>query len=112
MSALKPRNEAQAKQLEALHRLWKIANGNSGQCRHVALFLLSLYNGSRFPFDLTRLRCLDTAIFHDCLQVLVLDNRPMYEVHIWLDVSSGDFEDLAVTWGFQDMTDAWRKVHG
>lgn len=112
MSHINHRSEAQTKQLEALKRLWNIANGHSGQCRHVALFLLSLYNGSRFPFDLTRLRCLDTAIFQDCLQVLMLDHRPMYEVHIWLDVSSGTFEDLAVTWGFQDMTAAWRKVHG
>lgn len=106
------RTEQQQKQLDALARLWKIANGHSGQCRHVAAFLLSLYNGQRFPFDLTRFRCLDTVIFQDCLQVMILDHRPMYEVHIWLDVSGAAFEDLAVTWGFQDMTDAWRQHNG
>lgn len=31
--------------VEALKRLVAVAQGNSGQCRHVASFLLGLYNG-------------------------------------------------------------------
>lgn len=89
------------KHLEALHRLWKIANGNSGQCRHVAAFLLGLYNGQRFKFDLTDFRCLDAEIFKDCLTVLCLDYRPMQEVHQHLGVPSAAFEKLAKDWGIK-----------
>lgn len=84
--------------LEALRRLWTIANGHSGQCRHVAAFLLGLYNGRRFPFDLTNFRCLDTEIFRDCLTVLALDNRPRAEVHVLLGVPGSAFEKLAEDW--------------
>lgn len=86
-------------QLDALDRLWKIANGHSGQCKVVAAFLLGLYNGLRFPFDLTSLRALDEVIFEDCLLVLNLDNRPVMEVHRHLGVKSEAFELLAKDWG-------------
>lgn len=84
--------------ITALQRLWKIANGHSGQCRHVAAFLLGLYNGQRFRFDLTTLRCLDTAIFEDCLRVLVMDHTPRAEVHVLLGVPGHEFERLAIDW--------------
>lgn len=45
--------------LEALRRLVRIAKGDSGQCRYVASFLLGLYNGFRFKFDLTDFRAID-----------------------------------------------------
>ena len=92
----------QTPHMEALHRLWKIANGNSGQCRYVARFLLGLYNGTRFPFDLTDFRCLDDEIFRDCLQVLALDHRPVSEVHVLLGVPGVAFEDLATDWRVRD----------
>ena len=41
----------------ALARLICIGKGDSGQTRHVRRFLIGLYNGSTFPFDLTDLRC-------------------------------------------------------
>ncbi len=86
-------------QLDSLERLWKIANGHSGQCKVVAAFLLGLWNGPRYPFDLTSLRALDEAIFEDCLMVLNLDNRPVCEVHRHLGVSSEAFNQLALDWG-------------
>ncbi|WP_049780123.1 DUF7673 family protein [Aromatoleum aromaticum] len=89
-------------QLEALDRLWQVANGHSGQCRTVAAFLLGLYNGQRFPFDLTNFRCLDAEIFKDCLQVLVMDSRPRAEVHVLLGVPGSDFEQLATGWNIRD----------
>lgn len=89
-------------QLEALHRLWKIANGHSGQCRRVAAFLLGLYNGERFPFDLTDFRGLDTDIFQDCLAVLAMDYTPYAEVHDLLCVPGAEFEQLAADWGIPD----------
>lgn len=88
--------------LAALKRLWTIANGNSGQCKIVAAFLLGLYNGNRFPFDLTDFRCLDTAIVSDCFVVLALDYRNTMEVHCWLCVPGREFEQLARDWRIKD----------
>lgn len=85
-------------QLDALKRLWKIANGHSGQCKYVASFLLGLYNGTDYPFDLVSFRCLDTEIFEDCLTVLRMDNQPYQEVHVLLGCNSGEFNQLAADW--------------
>jgi type II secretory pathway predicted ATPase ExeA len=38
-------NHGRMAQMEALRRLWEIANGHSGQCLVVAGFLLGLFNG-------------------------------------------------------------------
>lgn len=81
--------------IPALKRLFEIAQGDSGQCRHVAAFLLGLYNGSRFPFDLTDLRCVDTAIFDDCMLVLKMDSSPKREVHTYFPNGGRAFEDMA-----------------
>lgn len=93
----------------ALRRLLPVAQGHSGQCRYVAAFLLGLYNGRRFPFDLTDLRVLDRAIFNDCITVLRMDYMPALEVHTYFD-NGGDeghkiFEELAKTWGIKDHLD-------
>lgn len=88
--------------LKALHRLWIIAQGHSGQCRYVARFLLGLYNGTRFPFNLTDFRGLDVETFRDCLQVLALDHHPKAEVHVLLGVPGKDFEQLARDWSVRD----------
>ncbi len=97
-------SEAANIQLPALQRLWEIANGHSGQCRVVAAFLLGLYNGQRFRFDLTDLRTLDTAIAQDCLQVLAMDITPAAEVHELLGQPSHVFEELATDWTIRDYT--------
>ncbi|WP_018991281.1 DUF7673 family protein [Aromatoleum toluclasticum] len=89
-------------QMEALQRLWQLANGHSGQCRIVAAFLLGLYNGRRFPFDMTDFRGLDTEIFRDCLAVLAMDNTPKAEVHELLGVPGARFEKLADDWRIKD----------
>ncbi len=90
----------------ALRRLLPIAQGHSGQCRYVAAFLLGLYNGRRFPFDLTDLRGLDRAIFNDCLTVLRMDYMPAREVHTFFDEGHDEghkiWEGLAKTWDIKD----------
>lgn len=90
----------------ALGRLVKIAQGDSGQCRYVAGFLLGLYNGRRFPFDLTNLRGLDHVIFDDCMKVLRMDHTPLREVHTYFDAGNDEghtlFEGLAVEWEIKD----------
>lgn len=98
----KIRSEGEA----ALRRLLLIAQGNSGQCRYVAAFLLGLYHGRRFPFDLTDLRGLDGVIFDDCMAVLRMDHRPEREVHTYFDEGGDEghkiWEDLAKRWGIKD----------
>jgi len=93
-------------QLEALMRVYETAqrdHGGSGVC---ARFLLSLYNGFRFKFDLTDLRRLDQGLFEACLQVLCLDRLHHLEVHAQIAVLQGkptqvlnlEFERWAHTW--------------
>ncbi len=93
---------------EALIRLWNVTQrhdaGTSG-ARRAALVLLGLYNGPRFPFDLTDLRAVDTNIMNDALSVISEDaRRCQREVHSWLNVLTGRtdfgerFEHLA--WKF------------
>lgn len=77
-----------AKGIEALRRLVPVALRESGQSRIVGRFLLSLYNGSAFPFALTDLRGLDSSLWDDCLAVLRLDRRPELEVHEY--IANGD----------------------
>ncbi len=86
----------------ALRRLFDIAHGHSGQCRHVAAFLLGCYNGARFPFDLTDFRFLDRAIFEDCLVVLRMDSHPQQEVHEFFPDGGRAFEKLADAWRIRD----------
>jgi len=86
--------------VEALERLYKVAQGNSGQCRRIALFLLGLYNGNRFPFDLTDFRAIDDELFEDCMRVLRMDARACkQEVHTYFKNGSKLWERMAKDWG-------------
>lgn len=96
--------KAHSPRIAALRRLLATAQGHSGQCRYVAGFLLGLYNGNRFKFDLTDFRCLDQALFEDCLEVLKLDNCPAREVHQYFENGGQIWEDLAKQWGIRDYT--------
>lgn len=88
---------------EALQRLYEIACRDTGQARKVAAFLLGLYNGDRFPFDLTDLRGLDDSLFEDCIAVLRMDARlTRQEVHNYFDRGGQKFEQLAADWNMQD----------
>lgn len=89
--------------IPALKRLFEIAHGNSGQCRYVAAFLLGLYNGARFPFDLTDLRGVDAEIFTDCMKVLRMDARPRREVHTYFQNGGDRFNKLAEHWQIADI---------
>ena len=87
---------------EALMRLFKVAQADTGQCKYIAAFLLGLYNGYRFPFDMTNFRAIDGALFDDCIAVLKMDARPRQEVHRYFDDGSRKFEQLAKDWGIED----------
>lgn len=68
--------------IPALFRLVEVANRDTGQSKTVRSFLLGLYNGNRFPFNLITLRSLDKDLFDDVVAVLTLDARATAkEVH-------------------------------
>lgn len=83
----------------ALRRLLPVAQGDTGQSGVVARFLLGLYNGRRFAFDLTDLRRLDAGLLDDCLAVLRMDATPLKEVHEYFPDGGRIFEALAAIWG-------------
>ncbi|MBE95565.1 hypothetical protein [Marinobacter sp.] len=73
--------------LPALTTLIDAAHSGGGQARHIRRFLLGLYNASHWPFELNRLRALDTELQQAALQVLALDWNSR-EVHTY--VRGGD----------------------
>lgn len=78
-----------------------------GGARVAARLLLGLYNGARFPFDLTDLRLLDGQMLTEALALMRFDSRPRCEVHQWLNQIHGRqdfgmrFEHLAHMWGIK-----------
>jgi len=91
--------------LEALIALWNVAQNDTGQSGVCARLLLGLYNGRRFPFDLTELRRLDSALLRAAFDVLAMDaNLNWPEVHEVLNRAFGrrDFghrlEHMAHSW--------------
>lgn len=84
--------------VQALHRLTPIALRDTGQSRVVGRFLLGLYNGEDFPFDLTDLRGLDLALFEDCMCVLLMDYWPEKEVHERVQNGGAIWQQLIERW--------------
>ncbi len=84
--------------IEALQRLVPVAQRDSGQSGVIGRFLLGLYNGQSFPFDLTELRRLDLGLFDDCLAVLRLDNTPEQEVHTYLPNGGAIWSEFRERW--------------
>jgi hypothetical protein len=79
--------------LPALRVLVDAAHSDGGQARHIRRFLLGLYNASHWPFELNRLRALDTELQQAVLQVLALDWNGR-EIHTY--VPGGD--ELFQSW--------------
>ncbi|MHB2139894.1 DUF7673 family protein [Pseudomonas monsensis] len=88
--------------IAALHRLVPVAQRCSGQSRVIGRFLLSLYNGQVFPFALTDLRSLDTALFKDCIALLHMDQRPEMEVHEYIENGHAIWSQLKKDWAAQE----------
>lgn len=91
-------------QLEALLKLWQLAQGDHGGANVAGKLLLGLYNGNRFPFDLTELRRLDADFMSCALTVLAMDWQPYREVHEHLNLMlqrrdiGARFELMAIRW--------------
>lgn len=76
---------------QALIRIWNHTQQHSGTtgARVCASVLLGLYNGARFPMDLTDLRSLDDELRRDCIEVIAADAKHcQHEVHEWLQILS------------------------
>lgn len=84
--------------VQALNRLIPVAMDFTDQGRAVGRFLLGLYNGEDFPFDLTDLRGLDLALFEDCVTVLVMDYSPEVEVHERIEYGDAVWQRLMEMW--------------
>ena len=59
--------------MQVLPELIRVARGDSNQADICRRFLLGLYNGSDFPFDLNTLRRLDDALCDAAMAVLAMD---------------------------------------
>lgn len=105
MTSITHRQASATEPLHALTQFFILATCHSHSgARVAARLLLGLYNGTRFPFDLTDLRCLDSENLHLALTLLQFDARPQMEVHQWLNQMYGRtdfgmrFEHLAHAW--------------
>lgn len=83
---------------DALQRLVPIAVRQTCGGRVVGRFLLGLYNGEDFPFELTELRALDLSVFQDCMQVLLMDYSPELEVHERVENGGQIWQHLIELW--------------
>jgi hypothetical protein len=90
-------SQDQSDGMAALERLVLIATADNGQAIVVAKVLLGLFNGRRFPFDLTELRRLDDSVLADCLALMRMDARPVMELHNLLDGGPQFFAKLAAS---------------
>lgn len=97
------REDVMAKGKAALFRLYDVAQGDTGQCRTIVRFLVGLYNGSAYPFDLTDLRAIDDALFEDCMAVLRMDARHcVHEVHNYFDNGDSRWQKMISDWHLKD----------
>jgi len=83
---------------EALRELLPVALNDTGQSEVVAKFLLGIYNGKRFPFDLTEFRRLDRELFEKCQNVMAMDFQPEREAHEYFEDGGSIFESMAENW--------------
>jgi hypothetical protein len=91
--------------VSALKRLMAAAARDSPQSGSAARFLLALYDGQRFPFDLNELRAVHVELFADCICVLTMDVLTRTEIHSAVDRGGKAFEDLAGRWRVLDVVE-------
>lgn len=94
---------------QALHRLIPIALSRTDTGKTVGRFLLGLYDGAAFRFDLKQLHQLDVRAFEDCLQVLEMDYMPEVEVHQRIDEGEHVWQELMDLWRPQPLELVYRQ---
>lgn len=93
--------------IPALLRLVKVALSDTGQSQVCGRFLLGLYNGPCYRFDLTDLRRLDAVLFDDCMSVLRMDANPVREIHNLIEDGDVVFRRLRMYWATEDEASDW-----
>ena len=93
-AAERARKEAESRAMEGLETILRCVRqqrgaGATGQSMRLLRFVAGLYNGPRFPFDLTDLRGLDLRLSDACLDVLAYDRFGWAEIHKW-GLADGD----------------------
>lgn len=73
----------------------------TGGARRLVKFLAGVYNGQDYPFDLTELRGLDTALASACLDYLNYDRLGIKEVHRHLANGDVDLHRWLEEYGIQ-----------
>lgn len=89
--------------VNALANLLPVALRDSHQSAVVVRFLLNLYNGPRFPMDMTRLRGLDHELFLDCITILMMDSTQGPEIHNYVENGQEVWEQMANDWGMNEV---------
>lgn len=90
---------------EALDRLLKLAQGDSGQCRRVANFLLAWWNAPELGgFDLADLFAVDSSIAADMSTVFAYLARQPNAVYP--EDRKADIERILVRWRPEIMAEA------
>jgi hypothetical protein len=108
---LSDQKEARTKRLAAgipaLERLIEVGLRDTGQSEVCGRFLLGLYNGPKYLFDLTELRRLDIELMEDCLSVLRMDANPVKEVHELITDGHAIFRRLRMDWATRSEVEQW-----
>lgn len=88
------------KWIESLIRIVNlVSNSDSGGASALAPLLMSCYNGSEYPFDITELCRLDDEYFEDALNLIRLRTRCGHEPHEFFVLGGKLFEQIAADFG-------------
>lgn len=103
--------------LAALSRIVRAVRQHpgTGQRRRLTGFLAGLYNGPRFPVDLSNLRALDPELQQACLTVLAQDMQGSSEIHQWGVIDVIELNELIAEDGHYYLAQArrlgWELYH-
>lgn len=81
----------------------------TGGARRLVMFLAGLYNGEDYPFDLSELRALDTALANACLDRLNYDRLGRVEVHRLLTNGERDLHQWLADYNLVPLTSTSRS---
>lgn len=89
---------------QALTKVLKMALDDCGGGRVCRDFLLSLYNGHAYPFNLNGLRNLDGGLYAACITIMNVDCRPnpVMEIHEWFTNGNEVFNKLKASRAIAD----------
>lgn len=81
---------------EALTKVIKTALDDCGGGRVCRDFLLSLYNGHAYPFNMNGLCNLDSCLYAACITIMNINCRPNppFEIHEWFVNGNEVFDRL------------------